>query len=268
MPHNPANTETGNPYLVGELPAELGMHMDMATGISARAADKKNAAAFIQFATVARNARRVESQGHCPLLNSTRGLNHEIFRQTARRVTAVVDRRLGPDLPAATARAARPGARSPMRRNCPIISAPRSVAPNGEQFGNVAAVALRPNGNLLVFNRNPAIMMVEYDPTGTKVLRVFNPNIAMNPHALRVDRHGNIWVIDSFLNVIFKLNPNGDVIRMFGIRGENAPWDDSQVERHVQPAAGYRLGQGRQFLCGAEPWRHLAARRLHLLRHL
>jgi ABC-type glycerol-3-phosphate transport system substrate-binding protein len=49
-PHNPANTETGNPYLVGELPAELGMHMDMATGISARTADRKNAAAFIQFA--------------------------------------------------------------------------------------------------------------------------------------------------------------------------------------------------------------------------
>jgi ABC-type glycerol-3-phosphate transport system substrate-binding protein len=49
-PHNPANTETGNPYLVGELPAELGMHMDMATGISARTADKKNAAAFIAFA--------------------------------------------------------------------------------------------------------------------------------------------------------------------------------------------------------------------------
>lgn len=49
-PHNPANTETGNPYLIGELPAELGMHMDMATGISARTADKKNAAAFIAFA--------------------------------------------------------------------------------------------------------------------------------------------------------------------------------------------------------------------------
>jgi hypothetical protein len=49
-PHNPANTETGNPYLIGELPAELGMHMDMATGLSARATDKKNAAAFIAFA--------------------------------------------------------------------------------------------------------------------------------------------------------------------------------------------------------------------------
>jgi ABC-type glycerol-3-phosphate transport system substrate-binding protein len=49
-PHNPANTETGNPYLVGELPAELGMHMDMAAGISVRSNDPKNAAAFIAFA--------------------------------------------------------------------------------------------------------------------------------------------------------------------------------------------------------------------------
>jgi molybdate transport system substrate-binding protein len=49
-PHNPANTETGSPWLVGELPAELGMHMDMATGINARSLDKANAAAFIQFA--------------------------------------------------------------------------------------------------------------------------------------------------------------------------------------------------------------------------
>ena len=104
----------------------------------------------------------------------------------------------------------------------------RPVAPNGEKFGNVASIALMPNGNLLVFNRNPAIMMVEYDPTGTKVIRVFNPNIAMNPHGLRVDRHGNIWAIDSFLNVIFKLNGKGEVLKMIGTRGENAPWDDSK----------------------------------------
>jgi ABC-type molybdate transport system substrate-binding protein len=49
-PHNPTNTETGSPWLVGELPAELGMHMDMATGINTRSADKTNAIAFVQFA--------------------------------------------------------------------------------------------------------------------------------------------------------------------------------------------------------------------------
>ena len=32
------------------LPVELGMHMDMATAVSARSADTKDAAAFIRFA--------------------------------------------------------------------------------------------------------------------------------------------------------------------------------------------------------------------------
>jgi ABC-type molybdate transport system substrate-binding protein len=48
--HSPANVPTENPYLIGMLPAELGMHMDMATAISARSTDPRNAAAFIQFA--------------------------------------------------------------------------------------------------------------------------------------------------------------------------------------------------------------------------
>jgi ABC-type molybdate transport system substrate-binding protein len=48
--HSPANTPTENPYLIGMLPAELGMHMDMATAVSARSADTKDAIAFIQFA--------------------------------------------------------------------------------------------------------------------------------------------------------------------------------------------------------------------------
>jgi sugar lactone lactonase YvrE len=139
---------------------------------------------------------------------------------------------------AASAQVANPAPVPPQQPEPPVVTpnapelpyhfARRPVAPNGEEFGNVAALALRPNGNLIVFNRNPAIMMVEYDPTGTKVLRVFNPNIAMNPHGIRIDRHGNIWIIDSFMNVIWKLNPNGDPIRIFGVRGENAPWDDAK----------------------------------------
>jgi streptogramin lyase len=114
---------------------------------------------------------------------------------------------------AASAQVANPAPVPPQQPEPPVVTpnapelpyhfARRPVAPNGEEFGNVAALALRPNGNLIVFNRNPAIMMVEYDPTGTKVLRVFNPNIAMNPHGIRIDRHGNIWIIDSFMNVIW-----------------------------------------------------------------
>jgi ABC-type molybdate transport system substrate-binding protein len=49
--HSSANTPTDNPFLIGMLPAELAMHMDMATAISARSTDAGNAAAFIKFAT-------------------------------------------------------------------------------------------------------------------------------------------------------------------------------------------------------------------------
>jgi hypothetical protein len=42
---------TDNPYLIGPLPVELGMHMDMATAINARSAAVVDAQAFIRFAT-------------------------------------------------------------------------------------------------------------------------------------------------------------------------------------------------------------------------
>jgi DNA-binding beta-propeller fold protein YncE len=102
----------------------------------------------------------------------------------------------------------------------------RPVPPLGQKFGNVAAVAFTPEGHLLVFNRNAPIQMVEYDATGTKVLRVFNPNIAVNPHGLRVDRHGNIWATDAYWNVVWKLNAKGETLMMLGRRGENGAWSE------------------------------------------
>jgi sugar lactone lactonase YvrE len=74
---------------------------------------------------------------------------------------------------------------------------------------NVAAVAFTPEGHLLVFNRNAQIEMVEYDASGTNVLRVFNPNIAVNPHALRIDRYGNgLWMSAGMEGMVFKPDSN------------------------------------------------------------
>lgn len=132
----------------------------------------------------------------------------------------------GPDpanIPVPTAPTA-PPAGVPM---LPFHFGSRPAAPLGQKFGNVAAVAFTQDDHLLVFNRNAQIEMVEYDATGSKVLRVFNPNIAVNPHALRVDRYGNIWVTDAYWNVLFKLNPKGEVLMMLGKRGENAAWNDA-----------------------------------------
>jgi hypothetical protein len=48
--HDSGNVPTDNPYLVGMLPPQLGMHMDMATAISARSQSAMAAALFISFA--------------------------------------------------------------------------------------------------------------------------------------------------------------------------------------------------------------------------
>jgi ABC-type molybdate transport system substrate-binding protein len=61
--HSPANTPTENPYLIGMLPAELEMHMDMATAISARSAEAKDADAFISFALSAQMRQVWRSKG-------------------------------------------------------------------------------------------------------------------------------------------------------------------------------------------------------------
>jgi hypothetical protein len=132
----------------------------------------------------------------------------------------------GPDpanIPAPTAPTA-PPAGVPM---LPFHFSERPIAPLGQKFGNVAAVAFTSEGHLLVFNRNAQIEMVEYDAAGSKVLRVFNPNIAINPHALRVDRYGNIWATDAYWNVLWKLNSKGEVLMMLGKRGENGAWTDN-----------------------------------------
>lgn len=103
-----------------------------------------------------------------------------------------------------------------------FVQAP--TAPPTHKLGAVTAVALLPSGNIIVLNRNPEIMMIEYNARG-EFIRAFNPNIAGNPHGLRVDRHGNIWVTDSFLNIVWKLNPHGDPLLMIGTRGAIGAWN-------------------------------------------
>jgi DNA-binding beta-propeller fold protein YncE len=99
------------------------------------------------------------------------------------------------------------------------------LPPAGRRFGNVSGVALTPAGNLIVFNRNFAIMMLEYDRSG-QLLRKFNPNIAGNPHGMRIDRYGNMWITDSFLNLVWKLDSGGAPLFVLGTRGEVGPWTD------------------------------------------
>jgi DNA-binding beta-propeller fold protein YncE len=109
----------------------------------------------------------------------------------------------------------------------PYHFVPAPEVPAGQRYGNVAALALTPQNHLIVFNRNPDFMMVEYDAQG-QFVRSFNPNMAANAHGLRVDRFGNIWAIDSYQGVVYKMDSHASVLKVLGTRGENGPWDDAK----------------------------------------
>ena len=61
---------------------------------------------------------------------------------------------------------ATPGLRPPGAPALPYHFVSQPAPMPGQKFGNVAGVALTPEGHLLAFNRNPAMMMVEYDAQG------------------------------------------------------------------------------------------------------
>ncbi len=103
----------------------------------------------------------------------------------------------------------------------------RPPLPNGISTSLVSAVALTPQGHVLYFTRNPMAMLLEFDKQD-KFLRTFDPDIAIGPHGMKVDRHGNIWLTDNFLNVVWKLNPKGEPIFTLGERGAVRAWDDSK----------------------------------------
>jgi hypothetical protein len=117
--------------------------------------------------------------------------------------------------------------RAPDAPMLPFHFAAMPALPPGIETTLVSAPALTPEGHLIMLTRNPAAMLMEFD-AGGKFLRTFDPNITIGPHGLKIDRRGNIWVTDSFLNVVWKLDAKGEPLKVFGTRGEVKAWDDSK----------------------------------------
>ena len=111
--------------------------------------------------------------------------------------------------------------------------------PGGWNFGEVASVATRAGGNVVVFHRGPHPIM-EFE-SGGKFLRSWGDGMisssagpttpsytspgprptcdSCGAHSVRVDPEGNIWVVDDGGHVVVKMNPQGRVIMQLGRRG-------------------------------------------------
>jgi sugar lactone lactonase YvrE len=108
----------------------------------------------------------------------------------------------------------------------PYTSVPAPAPPVGTAFAGIGSVDVMPNGHLLVFQRQAANQLMEYDADG-RLLRSFDDNIAARAHGLKVDRRGNIWITDGVCNTVMKLDPTGAVLMTLGTKGKAGSWDEA-----------------------------------------
>jgi DNA-binding beta-propeller fold protein YncE len=92
--------------------------------------------------------------------------------------------------------------------------------PAGFKFGRVSAVSTDAQGEVYVFQRGQkADPIVVFDAKG-KYLRSWGKGMFGNPHGMRVDRDGNIWVTDNGDHQVMKFTRDGKLLLTLGQKGK------------------------------------------------
>ena len=119
--------------------------------------------------------------------------------------------------------------------------------PPGINFGEVPGIAVKSNGNILVFSRsNPsgggpaygirAAQLFEFDPNGNLIAEHGKNLYAWAfAHSVRVDADDNIWTVDKGTDMVVKMDPQGRVVWVFG-RAQESSHVTGPIERTDPPA--------------------------------
>jgi len=92
--------------------------------------------------------------------------------------------------------------------------------PAGWTFGRVSGVATDAAGRVYVGHRGAhADPIVVFDAQG-KYLRSWGKDLFGSPHAVRVDREGNIWTTDTVTHQVMKFTPEGKLLLTLGVKGQ------------------------------------------------
>jgi len=91
--------------------------------------------------------------------------------------------------------------------------------PAGWVFGRVSAVTVDAQNNVYVLHRNTTIdPVVVFDQNGN-YLRSWGKGVIGDPHGIRVDRDGNVWVVDRAGQII-KYTADGKPLLTIGLKGQ------------------------------------------------
>ncbi|MBI3694700.1 MAG: 6-bladed beta-propeller [Acidobacteria bacterium] len=92
--------------------------------------------------------------------------------------------------------------------------------PDGWKFGRVSSVATDANGQVYVFHRGKkADPIVVFDNKGN-YLRSWGKGMFGNPHGMRVDKQGNVWITDNGDHQVMKFTNKGELLLTLGIKGK------------------------------------------------
>jgi len=89
--------------------------------------------------------------------------------------------------------------------------------PPGMNMGSTSGVAINSKGHIIVLARGTTPLM-EFDANG-KFIRGFGEGLFDRPHGLRIDSDDNIWATDVASHVLYKLNPDGRIMMVQGVKG-------------------------------------------------
>ena len=106
-----------------------------------------------------------------------------------------------------------------------------------------AAVAVDAQDRVFCFSRNPAHLVVIFDRDGN-FLSSWGAGLFNQPHAIRFDDQGALWLTDGHSMQFFKFTPDGTLLQTIGMKDQRSdtgvPSDDlsSTAWKKVQRGAG------------------------------
>jgi DNA-binding beta-propeller fold protein YncE len=95
--------------------------------------------------------------------------------------------------------------------------------PKDLTWGALAGIAISPSDQIWTFNRGTVPVQV-YTASG-ELVRSWGQGRFREPHQVRFDRMGGVWLVDSGLHVVKKFTPEGKLLLTLGTSGE--PGEDS-----------------------------------------
>lgn len=93
---------------------------------------------------------------------------------------------------------------------------PVDTMPEGWKFGRVSAVAVGADGEVYVFQRGKKADPIIVFDAGGKYLRSWGRGMFGNPHGMRIDREGHVWVTDNGDHQVMKFTRDGKLLMTLG----------------------------------------------------